>query len=476
MNTSAFRLYALIAILFAALIGQTSRWTVFEAEALRDNELNRRELLEEQRIHRGPIRTRDGEVVARSVEGKGGIWSRRYPLGQLFAHPIGYSFIDIGRYELEQSRNDELSGERDDVGSIVDQLSGREREGDEVRTTLDAGAQRVAFQALGGQRGAVVAMEPATGRIRVMASNPSFDPNALRRRDALKELDRDDGSPLVNRTTMGQYPPGSTFKVVTAVAAIDSGRFTKDSTLDGSSPKTISGAPLNNFGNADYGVVPLTLALTKSVNTVWAQVGVDLGGETMQRYMERFGFYDRVEVDLPTRQRERSGVYVRGRGIEDMTSDRVDVGRVAIGQGGLLATPLQMAMVASAVANDGTLMRPTLTERVVDRDGRTVERVEPDELSDVMKPQTAREVGDMMASVVREGTGTAAALAGFPVAGKTGTAEIIPAQNVNQPWFIGFAPRDDPRIAVAVTIERSNSTGGEVAAPIAKQVMEALLQ
>jgi peptidoglycan glycosyltransferase len=476
VNVPAFRLYVLIALLFALLVGQTSRWTVFEAEALRDNELNRRELLEEQRIRRGPIRTHDGRLLARSVEGRAGTFSRRYPLGELFAHPVGYSFIDIGRYELEQSRNDELTGERDDVGSIIDQLSGREREGDEVRTTLDVDAQRVAFQGLGGQRGAVVAMEPATGRIRVMASNPSYDPNALRRRGAIRELDGAEGSPLVNRTTMGQYPPGSTFKVVTALAAIDSGRFTRDSVLDGSSPQTISGAPLNNFGGADYGPVPLTLALTKSVNTVWAQVGVDLGGATMQRYMERLGFYDRVEVDLPGRQRERSGVYVQGTGLQDMTSDRVDVGRVAIGQGGLLATPLQMAMVASAVANDGALMRPTLTERVVDRDGRTVERIEPEELSRVMKPATAREVGDMMASVVREGTGTAAALAGFPVAGKTGTAEIIPAQNVNQPWFIGFAPRDDPRIAVAVTVERSiGGTGGEVAAPIAKQVMEALL-
>ena len=474
MNTPAFRLFVVIALLFAGLIAQTSRWTAFEAEALRDNALNRRSLLEEQRIHRGPIRTRDGEVIARSVEGRGGTWSRRYPLGELFGHPVGYSYIDIGRYELEQSRNDELSGERDDVGSIVEQLSGREREGDEVRTTLDADAQRVAFEALAGQRGGVIAIEPATGRIRVMASNPSFDPDELRRPGAFKRLSSAEGSPLLNRTTAGRYPPGSTFKVVTAVAAIDSGRFTKESTLDGSSPKTISGAPLNNFGNADYGVIPLTTALTKSVNTVWAQVGVEVGKETMERYMERFGFYDRVEVDLPSGQRGRSGVYKQS-GLERVTDDSVDVGRVAIGQGDLLASPLQMAMVASAVANDGTLMKPTLTERVVDRDGR-VERVEPDELSEVMKPQTAQEVGDMMASVVREGTGTAAALAGLPVAGKTGTAELNIEQGINQPWFIGFAPRDDPRIAVAVSVENSTGTGGEVAAPIAKQVMEALLR
>jgi peptidoglycan glycosyltransferase len=476
VNTPAFRLYAVIVVLFAGLVAQTSRWTVFEAEALRDNELNRRELLAEQRIHRGAIRARDGQVIARSVEGQGGTYSRRYPLGDLFAHPVGYSFIDIGRSELEQSRNDELTGARDDVGSIIDQLSGREQEGDELRTTLDVDAQRLAFQALGGQRGAVVALEPATGRVRVMASNPSYDPDTLRRPKAFSRLSQAEGSPILNRTTQAQGPPGSTFKVVTAVAAIDSGKFTKESVLDGSSPKTISGAPLSNFGNADYGQVPLTFALTKSVNTVWAQVGVDLGGETMQRYMERFGFYKRVEIDLPRRQREPSGVFKARKGIEEMTSDTVDVGRVAIGQGDLLATPLQMAMVASAVANDGTLMKPTLSERVVDRDGRTVERIEPEELSEVMKPETAQEVGDMMASVVREGTGTAAALAGFPVAGKTGTAEIDIAAGVNQPWFIGFAPREDPKIAVAVTIERSNSTGGEAAAPIAKQVMEALLR
>ncbi|HEV2813948.1 MAG TPA: penicillin-binding transpeptidase domain-containing protein [Solirubrobacteraceae bacterium] len=475
MNTPAFRLYALIALLFALLVGQTSRWTVFEAEALRDNKLNARELLAEQRIHRGAIRAAGGEVIARSVEGPGKTFSRRYPLGELFAHPVGYSFIDIGRAELEQSRNDELSGVRDEVGSIVDQLSGREREGQQLHTTLDLGAQRLALEALGGQRGAVVAMEPETGRIRVMASTPSYDPDALRRDGAFRQLSGAEGSPLLNRATAGRYPPGSTFKVVTAVAAIDSGKFTKDSVLDGSSPKTISGAPLSNFGDADYGQIPLTLALTKSVNTVWAQVGVDVGAQTMQRYMERFGFYDRAEVDLPTGQRTRSGVYKRS-GIEQVTDDSVDVGRVAIGQGDLLASPLQMAMVASAVANDGTLMKPRLSDRVVDRDGRTVERYEPDELREVMKPETAQEVGDMMASVVREGTGTAAALAGFPVAGKTGTAELNVEQGINQPWFIGFAPRDNPRIAIAVSIENSSGTGGEVAAPIAKRVMEELLR
>ena len=333
----------------------------------------------------------------------------------------------------------------------------------------------IALRALGSREGAVVALEPQTGRVRVMASNPAFDPDRLRDARDLKALE---GS-AVNRTTQGQYPPGSTFKVVTAAAAIDSGRYTKDSLVDGRSPKTVSGTPLQNFDNEQYGTIPLTEALTNSVNTVWAEVAAKLGPETMERYMERFGFYDQAVVDLPTEQRATSGVYVDREGRRVLlppTSRFVDVGRVAIGQGGLLAPPLQMAMVAAAVANDGRLMRPTIADRIVDRDGRTVDDIEPEELSRPMKTQTAREIGDMMASVVREGTGTAAALSGLAVAGKTGTAQIVPERNITQPWFIGFAPRDDPKVAVAVTIERSTGTGGVEAAPIAKRVMETLLR
>jgi penicillin-binding protein A len=475
MNQSIVRLFVLVSILFALLVVWTSRWTVFESEQLRDNALNRRELLEEQRIRRGPIRARDGSLLARAVPAGAGTFTRQYPTGDLFAHAVGYSFLTIGRFGLEQSRNEALTGQTSDVSSVIDQLSGKDPEGEEVRTTLDPRAQRTAIQALQGRRGAVVALEPATGKVRVMASVPSFDPNKLRDARSLEAVGN--GSAL-NRTTLAQYPPGSTFKVVTAVAAIDSGRYTKDSPVSGRSPKVISGAPLQNSGGEDFGVIPLTTALTNSVNTVWAEVGENLGGETMQRYMERFGFYDKVAVDLPPEERGQSGVRVADRrGFLPVTSRRVDVGRVAIGQGGLLATPLQMAMVAAAVANEGRLMRPTLTDRIVDRDGRTTDAVEPEELSDVMKASTAREVGDMMANVVKEGTGTAAALSGVPVAGKTGTAEIVPETDVNQPWFIAFAPREKPRIAIAVTIERSQGgQGGTVAAPVAKQVLQELLR
>jgi peptidoglycan glycosyltransferase len=470
VNTPILRLFALFLVLFALLAGFSSWWSVVGAEDLRDNALNRRELLEEQRTRRGPITARDGTVIARSVSAGEGTFSRRYPLGDLFGHPVGYAFpLALGRFGLEQSRNDALAGTEGDLETLFEGLDSRSG-GDQVRTTLDVEAQRVATEALAGRPGSVVAIEPATGKVRAMVSVPGFDPNALRGQTRLGDVS------TLNRATLGQYPPGSTFKVVTATAAIDSGDFTPASVVDGTSPKLVSGAPLQNFGNQSYGAIPLTTALTQSVNTVWAEVGTRVGGETMQRYMERFGFYDRIPIDLPETIVGRSGVYKAERGIVPMTSRQVDVGRVAIGQGDLLVSPLQMAMVAAAVANDGRLMRPTLTDRIIDRGGGTSDDVEPAELTEVMSPETARQVGDMMANVVAEGTGTAAALEGTSVAGKTGTAEKNVATRLNQPWFIGFAPRENPRIAIAATVEESIAgSGGTVAAPIARAVLEELL-
>ncbi|HWT93701.1 MAG TPA: penicillin-binding protein 2 [Solirubrobacteraceae bacterium] len=475
MNAPIVRLFAVMLLLFALLVAWTSRWTVLQQEELQDNANNRRGLLEELRVPRGPIRDRDGAAIARSVERPDGTYQRRYPLGNLFGHPVGYSFATLGRTGLEQEYNDELLGKEDAVSTVLDQIVGKDQIGNELRTTLDAKAQRVAIQALGGRRGAVVALEPQTGKVRVMASEPEFDANELREESSLDAIPE---GGAVNRATQGQYPPGSTFKVVTTVAAIDTGRYTKDSMISGKSPKVISGTPLSNSHGAQFGNITLTEALTKSVNTVFGTVGEELGGDTMQEYMERFGFSSRVEIDLPAGERASSGVRIPGRERFVKVDDRrVDVGRVAIGQGGLLATPLQMAQVASAVANGGELMKPQLGDRIVDREGRTVEDIEPESLGRVMKASTAQEVGDMMAGVVREGTGTAAALQGVSVAGKTGTAERNVQTDLNQPWFIAFAPRENPKIAIAATIEESQGgQGGTVAAPIAKAVLEELLR
>jgi peptidoglycan glycosyltransferase len=472
MSLPVRRLFVVVVALFGALVVFTSRWTVFEAKSLNDNPLNRRQLLEQLQIKRGLITAADGTVLARSVRGRGGVYRRRYPQGDLLAHAIGYWSISFGRAGLERARNDDLAGQGSDLGSIVDQLQGKRRDGDDVQTTLDPQAQRTAIDALGGQRGAVVALDPTNGDVKVMASYPQFDPNTVTR-GGYPRLAREPGAPLLNRTTQGEYPPGSTFKVMTAVAAIDSGRYSKDSVVNGDSPKTISGVPLSNDFGQSFGDIDLTTALTHSVNTVWAQIGESLGRALMGRYMERFGFYAKPPLDYPADQRYASGEYYRG-SLLAPDSRVIDVGRMAIGQDKLLVTPLQMAMVAAAVANHGVLVRPHLTKRVIDPDGRVRDDVGASVYHRVMKADTAARVGEMMANVVKEGTGTAAALQGIDVAGKTGTAEI--QSGVNQVWFIAYAPTDHPRIAVAVTVERSSGQGGTVAAPIAKQVMQELLR
>jgi penicillin-binding protein A len=475
MNAPIARLFVVVIVLFALLVGFTSRWTVFQADALRHNPKNQRELLEDQRIHRGLIRAGDQTVLARSLKQPDQSYVRTYPQGRLFPHAIGYDFVTRGRAGLERSYDDDLSGRKSELGSVFQRLTGTDREGDNVITSLNPAAQRVALQQLAGRKGAVVALDPHTGAVTVMASNPGYDPNAVRRTSTFKALNRDPNAPLLNRTTQSGYPPGSTFKVVTAIAAIDSGRYTPDSRISGRNGKPISGVPLNNDAGESFGDITLTEALTKSVNTVFGEIGEKLGKTTMKKYMDRLGFEAPVQIDLPSDERAASGERRNGR-IIPATSRFVDVGRMAIGQDKLTVTPLQMAMVASAVANGGKLMKPHIVDRVVDRDGRTVRHVGPDEMAQVMSPDTAAKVGAMMGQVVKEGTGTAAALEGIDVAGKTGTAEVDRPCGPNQLWFIAFAPAQDPRVAIAATVECGTGFGGTVAAPIAKAVMQELLK
>jgi peptidoglycan glycosyltransferase len=475
MNAPIARLFVVVVVLFGVLVGFTSRWTVFDANALRDNPKNHRELIEEQQIRRGLIRAGDDSVLARSLRQPDKSYVRTYPQGRLFSHAVGYSYVRQGRAGLERFYDDDLSGRKTELGSLIDRLSGSEQEGDNLLTSLNPAAQRVALQQLGGRKGAVVALDPRSGAIKVMASVPGYDPNTVKNQRQFSALNRDTDAPLLNRTTQAGYPPGSTFKVVTAIAAIDSGRYTPDSRISGRNGKTISGVPLNNDAGESFGDITLTEALTKSVNTVFGEVGEKLGKATMKKYMDRLGFGAPVEVDRPRDERASSGERVHGR-VVPATNGAVDVGRMAIGQDKLTVTPLQMAMVASAVANGGKLMKPRLGDRIVDRDGRTVRHLVPEEMAQVMSPQTASQVGAMMGQVVKEGTGTAAALEGIDVAGKTGTAEVDRPCGPNQLWFIAFAPAQDPRIAIAATVECGTGFGGTVAAPIAKAVMQELLK
>ncbi len=476
MNRPILRLYGFVVVLFALLVAFTSRWTVFEASSLRANAFNARPLLEQERIDRGPILAADGSVLARSVRRSGGSYERTYPTGGEFAHAVGYDyFTTLGRTGLESFRNTQLNGQNiSNLQSLLDQLQGKKPRGEKVITTLDPRAQRVANAALAGHKGAVVALEPRSGAVTVMASSPGYDPNSLRSVATAASIQKDPSARLVNRATQFGYAPGSTFKVLTATAAIDSGAYTRESTVSGRNDIPISGVPLQNDANESFGDITLTQALAKSVNTVWAQVAERLGKATLARYMQRFGFDRKPELDFPATEMSSSGEYL-GERLLSPTSSRVDVGRMGIGQDKLNVTALQMAEVAAAVANGGRLMVPHMTNRIVDSDGRTVQRIAPREQARVMKPSTASAVTAMMEAVVNEGTGTSAQIPGVQVAGKTGTAETQIGNTINNVWFIAFAPAAAPRVAVAVTLQGVPGQGAAFAAPVAREVIERLL-
>jgi peptidoglycan glycosyltransferase len=475
VNRQIVKLFGLIVVLYALLFGFTSYWSVFDSSSLKANIANRRPLLEEQRIQRGDILADDGTVIAHSrAVGKGNnkIYVRHYPLGTLFGNPIGYSFVDRGRVGFELAHNDELVGNKTEFLSVLDELQGHAQVGDNVQSALDPDAQRAAVDGLAGQRGSVVAIVPSTGEVRAMVSVPEYDPNQVENNRTFQRLNTDDSAPLFNRATQAGYPPGSTMKVVTATAGLDSGDLTPSSTFSGRSPIAIEGVPLANSGGEQFGTIDMTTALTNSVNTWWAQAGEKIGADTMFKYMDRYGFNAKPRLDYPGFQLAASGVYDGNRLLGPGAA--IDIGRVAIGQERLRVTPLQMAEVAATVANKGELMEPRLWSKVTDPDGRET-KLDPAHQSTVMSEDTASKLNTMMQNVVAEGTGTAAALSGIPgqAAGKTGTAEISPG--VNDAWFIGFAPADDPQIAVACIVEHTSGFGGPTCGPIFKSVAETIL-
>jgi peptidoglycan glycosyltransferase len=443
-------------------------------------------LLEQQQIRRGRILAADGTVIAKSVaKGKGDSlrFVRRYPEGALYGHPIGYSFVRQGDSEFEKFHNSELVGEESEFGSILDQLTGHNQEGDDIVTNLDLPAQRIALEDLEQAGfGAVVAIEPSTGEVKVLASNKPYDPNRVPY-ELEKLIQNKIETPLFNRATQGIYPPGSTFKVVTAAAGLESGTITPETTIDAPGSIDDEGHELANDYNQDWGSISLDTALTNSVNTWFGQLGQKIGQDQLFETMEKFGFNSTPPIDLPNEGAESevatSGVYGEDGLLHK--NDPVDLARVAIGQERLLASPLQIAMVAAAVANGGKLMKPQIWNRVVDSDGRVVKRLDPSTYSEPVSAKTAAELTTAMEGVVSEGTGTNAAISGVQVAGKTGTAET-PGNEAcgggaeeNQAWFMGFAPANDPKIAIAASVECTEQFGNDVAAPIFRDVAEAIL-
>jgi penicillin-binding protein A len=489
VNSQINRLFTVFAVLFSALVGISSYW-LWKAPDLEARRGNPNLIVRQVTIKRGLIYAADGTTVLaanrrRKVQGR--TWYlRRYPTKQLVAQTVGYSTIQRSRAGLEQSLNDFLTASNSDLRTVVDRtlgkLQGLTQEGNDVVTTIDADAQRVTMEQLAGRCGAAVALDPGTGRVLVMASQPSYDPNLIersfRRATQAPGVPCRPGAPLLNRATQGLFIPGSTFKVITAAAALDTGRFTPESEFDDPGYCVEYGKRVFNYSDqgtpSGYGRVDFATALENSINSVFCNVGKELGPLPILEYAKRFGFYEAPPLETPSDEREASGLRDGGSLFLPDDPNQVDPGRLAFGQERMLVTPLQMAMVAAGIANGGIVMKPTVLDRVVAPDGAIITRTGAEELRRAIATQTAADLTAMMTRAVESGTGTAARIPGIPVAGKTGTAETgRPGQN--DTWFIAFAPADAPRIAVAVVLEDQAGTGGGTAAPIAKEIIEALL-
>lgn len=472
MNRAIDRVFVVGALLFVALIVNLTYLQVIRAGKLHNDPENHRRIAQEMRIRRGPILGFDGSVIA-GVRKESGFYTRTYPQGSVAAQVVGYNSVQYGRSGIEMSMNDYLTGSSSDFGTqgLSDRLLGRRPRGAAVRLTIVPAVQKAAQDALSGLHGAIVALDPSTGAVIAAASAPSYSPADLEA--DWKQLSRDRSSPLLSRVTQGLYPPGSSFKVVTATAGLESGKVQPLTSFDDTGTYVVYGGQVTNYGGEIIGHHSFTEALTKSVNTTFAKVGVLVGQEQMIATMQKFGFYQTPSLDLPPGQVLPSGRYgAHGLLPTDASMDPLAVAWMSVGQDKLVATPLQMALVAAAVANGGGVPQPYLVQEIKLGNNVVSSAPAPSVWTTAMDPQTAQTLNVMMQQVVNAGTGTAAALQGIQVAGKTGTAE---KGDSNVAWFIAFAPAVSPRVAVAVTIEDTALTGGDVAAPLAARVISAAL-
>ena len=481
MNGPIRRMALIVYTGFALLLGSLTWFQVLAADQYRSDPRNVRTALNISGKERGLILSGDGTILAESVpiEGDAREFERRYPQGPAFAHVVGYTSRLVGSEGLEEAFTDELRSRRDlTISDVIAALFGSDLRPENLLVTIDAELQLAAHRALGGQRGAVVAIEPATGAILAYASSPAFDPNTLLGPDAVpnrQALLDDPAEPLRDRATGELYPPGSTFKTLVAAAAVEEGtagpetEFVDPVAYDvPQSETTIQNADGGPCG--DGTLVSLQTAFVRSCNTIFAGLAVDIGAEAIADVAEPVGF--NREIALPWE------VAMSSFPVDELEVDPAALAQSGLGERDVRATVLQMAMVAAMVASDGDVLRPHLVSQIFDADGEPTETTEPQSLGRAVSPATAVVLQQMMERTVTSGTGSGAAIPGVRVAGKTGTAVPVPGEP--DVWFVGFAPVEEPQIAIAVLIEDGglvgeSATGGSVAAPIAGRLMRAYL-
>ncbi len=471
-------------VLFMALLINVTYLMYVRADTLSDDPRNRRIITATFSRERGAILV-GKDAVARSVPSDDKYkFQRVYPQPMKYAPITGY-FSWYGQTGVESSQNSVLAGDdsRLFVTRLVDMLSNSDPKGGNVQLAANAAAQDAAWEGLealpGDAQGAVVALEPTTGRVLAMASTPTFDPNKLASHDfgavadLSKELNADPREPLINRAISTTLPPGSTFKLVTAAAAIESGNYDADSQVPGGYrfklPQSTTSVGNYDGGNCGGRRITLTQALQVSCNVTFMSLANELGVDAMAEQAEAFGFNDTSLEDLGG---QAESLYPR-----DL--DPPQTALSGIGQSSVTATPLQMAMVVAAIANDGDVMRPYVFDEVRAANLSVLDRTDPQSISKAISSTTAEELTSMMVATVDSGTATPAQIPGVQVAGKTGTAQST-ADRPPYAWFVSFAPADDPQVAVAVLVQSSDTSrseigGGRLGGPIAKAVMEAVI-
>jgi peptidoglycan glycosyltransferase len=477
MNKELKRVSIVVLLMFVALFCSGTIITAFQADELKANDRNVRTLYDSFSAERGPLLV-DGTPIAESVPVDDDFkFLRTYTNPELYAAVTGYFTLNQGNAGIEGSKNEVLSGTADSqfLDQLTSILTGKSPKGAAVELTIDPVAQQAAWDALGDYSGAVVAIDPNTGAILAMVSKPSYDPNLLASHDtsavidAYNQLLEAPGDPLFNRTISGDlYHPGSVFKLLVASAALDSGQFTAETTVPNpaSLQLPLSSTSIYNASRSACGPgaeVTLADALRISCNIPFAQIGAQLGEDLIADYAEAFGYGQRIQVPMTA----SASNYPKG-------MDAPQLMLSSFGQSNVRVTPLQVAMTTAAIANDGVLMQPTLVERVIAPDLTVIEPFQEEVFSEPISAETAATMKALMVNNVSNGAASNARISGVDVGGKTGTAQN--GEGVaNTLWFTGFAPADDPQIAIAVVVENGQGFGDSVASPIARKVLEAVL-
>lgn len=463
INSRILHMFIVLNVLLLCVVVSMTYFELVGKESLMSNNYNRRLKAYEDGIIRGEILDRNGQVLAYS-EMVEGISKRVYPYKRLYSHVIGYSNDRLGKTLLEAKYNEMLLGKNalGLMGNTISLVTGEDKTGNNLILTIDHDLQTRARELLGDNRGAIVALNPKTGEILAMVSTPDYNPNESALLENWDALSTDGQSPLLPRAVRGLYPPGSTFKVVTAIAALESGH--EAFTVDDQGSIVIDGKIFANAYDKVYGPLDMTTAMAVSSNVYFTALTTVLDSKDLIKSAEKAGINRSIDFDLAT---STSKV---GKTIESKT----EYAATTIGQGQLLVTPLQMALIGAGIANEGTIMKPYLVKSISDRSDVVLTTTKDSKLYQLTDATTADRIKEMMVEVVKSGTGKKAAISEVTVAGKTGTAQNEKSSlgsGYDHAWFIGFAPAEAPEIAIAVIVENHAEDGGQIAAPIARKIM-----